>query len=60
MYSPKSGSGSRGAVVKPKPAPKDPCLEPTARFELTVFGTTVTLASALSLDTISIFADLSS
>jgi hypothetical protein len=60
MYSPESGSGSKGAVVKPKPTPKEPCQEPPARFELTVFGTTVTLASALSLGTISIFAQPSS
>jgi hypothetical protein len=57
MYSPESGSGSRGAVVKPKPTPKEACREPPARFELTVFATTVTLASALSLGTTSIFAE---
>jgi hypothetical protein len=60
MYSPESGSGSRGAVVKPKPTPKEPCWDPSGRFELTVFGTTVTLASALSLGMISIFAEPSS
>jgi hypothetical protein len=57
MYSPESGSGSRGAVVKPKPTPKEPCWDPSGRFELTVFATTVTLASALSLGMISIFAE---
>jgi hypothetical protein len=60
MYAPESGNGSRGALVMPKPTPKEPCWDPPGHGELTVFATTVTVASALSLGMISTFAQPSS